>query len=272
MMKNYKIKIIENLLRKPCPIRIPRTGEKGKSVNCYSISLYAGDVPLLLVEEINRQGFVGMYFESDSFKPRASIPFSLMYGLSINIEHFYGLYTHVYNGVFDYCWHEWTGLYKLQTFFAWSKHHVPQFFFNKKSLQLPTRMKILEKIISKQSVDPSKTFSSLDIMNYVYGLRWYSHPQRTDVRQKMELYLESFVASGEIKRFSGDYQMAGQAVATLEQYQIEVARAKSDSRNQKAIVMLTIILAIFTGFQAGVLETSYKLNIDKLINWLLSFI
>jgi len=50
-MNKYKIRIFERLLHKTCPTNIPRSGEKGKKVNCYSISLYAGDIPLLLVEK-----------------------------------------------------------------------------------------------------------------------------------------------------------------------------------------------------------------------------
>ncbi len=272
-MNSYQINIIQKLLRKPCPVRIPRTGDDGKVVNCYSISLYAGDTPLLLVDEVNNDGFVGSYFESNRFNPRASLPFALMYGVTIRIEHYHGLYTHVYQGVFDYCWHEWTGFYKVQSFLSSMKHQVPQFFFNKKTLQLPSRMIILEKAIAKQSVKPHKTFSSLDIMTYVYGMRWYLHPKKTEVKQKMELYLESFVASGELSSPSSfDYKVTGKAIATLEQYQIEIARAKSDLNNQRAIVVLTIILAIFTGFQAGIIKTSYYVNLDKVWAWVQSFI
>lgn len=267
-MNKHKIKIIERLLHKACPKNIPRSGEEGRAVNCYSISLYADDIPLLLVENINNKGFMGIHFEGNRFNPKACIPFSLMYGVSIRIEHYYGLYLHVYNGIFDYLWHEWTGLYKAQTFLASAKLHIPKFFFNQVALQLPSRMKILEKIISIQSAYPQKSFDHLDIMSHVYGLRWYSHPQRKETSQKMHLYLDSFVASGELTTCKGDYKITGKAIATLEQYQIEVARAKSDSRNQKSIVILTIILVIFTAFQANLIETSYKLNIDEIINWL----
>ncbi|ELA8171978.1 hypothetical protein ACPV4W_22640 [Vibrio diabolicus] len=272
MIKKFESKIIEKLLQKPCPVSIPRSGDRGKAVNCYSISLYAGDIPLLLVDEVTRHGFGGMYFESDRFKSKVCIPFSLTYGVTVRIEHYYGLYTHTYNSVIDYCLHEWTGFYKVQTFCAWAKHAIPQFVFNKVPLQLPSRMKILEKIIAKQSVAPNKAFSSLDIMSYVYGLRWYLHPQKTEVRQKMDLYLDSFVASGELLKFASDYKITGQAVATLEKYQIEVSRAKSDRINQKMIIVLTIILAIFAGLQAKIIETSYKINLDRVIDWVLSLI
>ncbi|MCX7131239.1 hypothetical protein [Aeromonas sp.] len=71
---------------------------------------------------------------------------------------------------------------------------------------------------------------------------------------------------------AGDYKITGQAIATLEKYQIEVARAKSDSRNQKAIIVLTTVLAILAGLQANIIETSYKISLDKVIDWLVSLI
>jgi hypothetical protein len=105
----------------------------------------------------------------------------------------------------------------------------------------------------------------MDIMTYIYGMRWYLHPNKTEVRQKMDLYLESFVASGEIvspKTF--EYKITGKAIATLEQYQIEIAREKSDAINKRALVVLTFILALFAGFQSDIIETSLKINLDNL--------
>ena len=180
--------ILSRLLNKSCPDRIPRSGKSGKQVNCYSISIYDGDVPVMLVKSINVNGLSGYHFEGGGFRTEAVIPFSLYSDLSLRVEHYHGLVTHRYSGVWDYILHEWTWFYKLQSIYALAKNSVPQYFFNKKTLQIPQRMKVLESIISKQSEEPHKSFSSLDLMSYMYSIRWYLHPHKTRLRKRMDLY------------------------------------------------------------------------------------
>ena len=265
--------IMSRLLNKPCPVQIPRTGESGKQLNCYSISLYEGDVPIMLVNSIEENGLNGNHFEGGGFCTDAVIPFSLYSGLNLRIEHYHGLVTHTYNGVLDYILHEWTWFYKLQSIYALAKHSVPQYFFNKKTLQLPKRMKVLESIIAKQSEDPHKSFSSLDLMSYMYSIRWYLHPQKTELRKKMDLYLSSFVSSGELKNQGGsfDFIITGKAIATLEQYQIETARAKSAKSANSWMLRLTAILAFFAAVQSGLIKSPAWIDLGKIWEWLSSY-
>jgi len=265
--------ILKRLLAKPCPIQIPRSGESGKQVNCYSISLYEGDSPILLVNSIEDNGIAGSHFEGGGFRTEAEIPFTLSSGLHIRIKHYHGLVTHTYSGVIDYILHEWSMFYKLQSIYFLAKHSVPQFFFNKKKLQLPKRMHILESIIAKQSDEPHKSFSSLDLMSYMYSIRWYLHPQTTEMRKKMDLYLSSFSASGELKNSGGsfDYIITGKAIATLEKYQIETARAKSAKSANSWMLRLTAILTFFAAFQSGLIVSPAWIDLGKIWQWLLSY-
>jgi hypothetical protein len=265
--------ILKRLLNKPCPVQIPRNGESGKQINCYSISIYEGDSPIMLVNSIESRGITGSHFEGGGFRTEAIIPFSLYLGLRLKIEHYHGLVTHTYQGVWDYILHEWTWFYKLQSIYALAKHYVPQYFFNKKKLQLPQRMKILESIIAKQSEEPHKSFSSLDLMSYMYSIRWYLHPQRTEMRKRMDLYLSSFKASGELKTHgsSFDFIITGKAIATLEQYQIETARAKSAKSANSWMLKLTAILAFFAAFQSGLIVSPAWIDLGKIWDWMSSY-
>ncbi|WP_051692947.1 hypothetical protein [Marinobacterium lacunae] len=270
-MNNFKINTIKKILDNKCPVTIPRSGDKGKAVNCYSISLYSGDNPILLVNEIGEKGLIGAYFESNEFVYNATVPFSLMDGMTVRIDHYHRLTCHIYSGIYDYIIHEWTKFYILQELYYSLKNKVPQFFFNRKRIQFQTRMTILEKIITKQASAPHRTFGSLDLMTYLYGMRWYLHPKKREAREKLDLYLESFVASGElVKPVTLEYKITGKAIATLEQYQIEIAREKDNARTQKAIAILTFILALFSGVQSNIIETTYKFNLDPLIKFIIS--
>lgn len=255
-MNWLSIRILSNILSNPCPDSIPRSGDKGKKVDCYSLGLYEGKNPKLLVSSINKFGYEGRHWTVNQFKNDASIPFYLSSGLNLKIEHYYGLVTHSYNGILDYVLHEFTWFYKAQTLYVLSKQAIPQSFFNRKNLQLPNRMRILENIIEKQADEPKQSFSSLALMTYLYSTRWYLHPQKNTLRKKLELYLESFVASGEIKesKSGGEYVIAGKAIATLEKYQIETKRAKDARKAQNWMLILTGLLAIFSAFQSGLIK------------------
>jgi len=271
-MNKLKKWILKRILTKACPTQIPRSGESGKKVNCYSVSLYEGDVPVMLVGSIDDTSLNGSHFEGGGFSTEISIPFHLFSGLSIRIEHYHGLITHPYSGLMDYVLHEWTQFYKLQSIYYLAKHYVPQSFFNKKRLQLPKRMAILESIVAKQSEEPGKPFNSLDVMSYMYSLRWYLHPQKNELRKKMDLYLSSFEASGELRRNGGklEYFITGKAVATLEQYQIETARAKDAKTSNTWMLRLTAVLAFFAAIQAGLIKSPTWFDLGKIWQWLQS--
>lgn len=259
-------------MSKPCPTRIPRSGKAGEEVNCFSVSLYEGDTPKLLVSTIGTNGFEGAYWNGNSFSNEATIPFEQGDDLDIRIEHFNGLVTHTYNGVFDYAINEWTQIYRLRKLYHISKHKVPQFFFNKKSLEIPPRMKLLQSILDQQADTPKEAFSSMAAMTYLYSTKWYLHPNSTQIRKKMDLYLESFVASGELKAIPGklEYVVTGKAIATMEQYQIEKKRAEDAHSMQRNIVILTFVLAFFAAIQSGVIKSPELINLGDIWCWLKS--
>lgn len=270
-MNRVARRMLQQILSMPCPAQIPRSGERGKKVNCYSVAVNEGDSPRLLLTGLSDQGYFGQYFdESESgFNCDSSIPYILSEGLSLRIFHYHGLVTHSYNGLLDYAAHEWTRFYKIQSIYVILKHHIPQLVFNRRSLQFRTRMVILEKILERQADQPLRPFSSMDILGYLYSQRWYMHPQGSRVRRKMDLYLASFESSGELRRngASFEYFITGKAIATLEQYQIEVKRAESSRRSQLWLVILTAILAFFAAVQSGLVKSPVLIDLSDLIKF-----
>ena len=134
-------------------------------------------------------------------------------------------------------------------------------------------MHLLEKIIAKQASEPGKTFSSLDLMTYIYSIRWYLHPNEDDMKRKLELYLESFVASGELEKpgGGGEYMVTGAAISTLENYRIEKSLAKDAKSSQKWMLWLTAILAFFSAFQSGFFSSPVWIEFGKLWEYVKSY-
>ncbi|WP_272284453.1 hypothetical protein [Vibrio europaeus] len=77
----------------------------------------------------------------------------------------------------------------------------------------------------------------------------------------MDLYLNSFVSSGELVVVElGEYKVTRKAKATLESYQMESSREKDAQYTQYALVFLTLILAIIGAIQSGVVKVPILLG------------
>ncbi|MFS1902815.1 hypothetical protein BCU43_015875 [Vibrio lentus] len=89
----------------------------------------------------------------------------------------------------------------------------------------------------------------------------------------MDLYLSSFVSSGELKNQGGsfDFIITGKAIATLEQYQVETARAQSAKSVNSWMLRLTAILAFFAAFQSGLIKSPAWIDLGKIWEWLSSY-
>ena len=273
-MNKLAKKVLLSYLSKPCPRSPPRTGKSAKNVDCYSLVLIEEGSPKLSVLSLSDSGYEGNFWDGDSFKHKASIPFQLAEGLDLRIEHFHGIITATYNGVFESVIYEWTKLHILKYQFELAKHHVPQFFFNRKRLQLPQRMELLEKIIEHQVSEPGRPITGIAMMTYLHSSRWHFHPNKSLIQRKMNFYLRSFCASGELIDRSGtsNYEMTGQAISTLEQYQIETQRAKDAKSTQKWMLKLTILLAFFASVQSGLIKSPIWFDLAELFRWIESLV
>lgn len=264
MINKVKRILIGHALRKKAMDRIPRSGSDGERVDCYVITLHENDRPVLLVDSISKFGYSGRYWDNRSFSKECIIPFNLSLGLNIRIEHFYGLIDFKYPDLFSYFINEYTKLFIIKKLFYSIKSKVPQFFFNRKRVIIPERMRLLELLIEYQSLTPDEPINANAMLTYMYSSRWYFHPNFLSLRQKMNIYLSSLAETGELKVVKGGYMITGRAIATLEQYRIEKNRAIDAQKNQSWMLKLTILLTIFTAFQAGLFKSPILLDFGEL--------
>lgn len=92
--------VLGRVLRYQCPDRIPRTGERALSVNCYAVYIKNSEGSwALLVRSISDQGLSGQYWDGGSFSHEASIPFQYLNETSIEVTHFYKRYEFEYKSI-----------------------------------------------------------------------------------------------------------------------------------------------------------------------------
>jgi hypothetical protein len=141
ILKFIYYRAITSVLRRPCPIRIPRSGNAGKQVNCYTVELRKEEAPFLLIEGVTDLGVQGLQWsdEDHQYKIKAEVSFSEIKKFDIAISHFYGLFEVRFDGVFDYlkeC------IFPKAYFKIWW-NGVQQNVYNRRKLFRAKRIKIL---------------------------------------------------------------------------------------------------------------------------------
>jgi len=58
--------------------------------------------------------------------------------------------------------------------------------------------------------------SSMGLMTKLYSINWVLHPSKEEQQNKLELYLDSLVESGELRKVNYDYVVTGKAISTIE--------------------------------------------------------
>ena len=99
-------------------------------------------------------------------------------------------------------------------------------------------------------------------MGRMHTYRWFYHPDKEMQKKYLELYLESFVESGELScKDSITYKLTGKAVVTLESFEDEERKHRDNFIIQVVMVLLTIALTFLATVQAGLIKLPILFNL-----------
>lgn len=241
--------VVKALLRRSCPDTIPRSGEKGKRVSCYSIYLKTGDDDwLLLVKGIDKTSFSGLRWNGARFEEPDSIPFSATQNVSIEIDRLIGLFSFTYSSVVECVLHDWTYFNRLPI--MWEA--LSQFFFSRKELGLTQRIETLQALVQASVDDPQFGVTEVTLPALLHGHRWILHPDKERQQTYARLLLASFEESGELKKDNnGVYRTTGKALTTLSLYESDKQRHEqilSQSRHMKWLTLALILVGAASVF------------------------
>jgi len=272
--------LLPRLLARKSPSRIPRSGEEGKKVNCYTTCIVSdnGDW-LYLVDKFDKEKNE-LHVLALDYKKTFAVPES--YSINhfspekFHFIHYYGLYELHYKSVYDLAFN-FISKYDVATVHIrifWDI--ISQSRFNKKILVTKTTRELLQFLVEKQlnydvkNSENSFNFSrkaidEFSLMTELYSMRWVSHPKSSQERMKLELYLDSLVQSGNLQKNNHDYFVTGKALQTLEEYEENERRHQDAVKIQKGILWLTFVIALATMVEAKIIEVS------SITAWLHSF-
>lgn len=246
--------MLPKLLTRACESRIPRSGEEGEKVNCFVVSLDREGQPFFIATKSMGKVLAGVKWDGNSYCEEHTLELAELGAYELRITHYYGLSTVTYDSIFDVAFHFLTKLVYLKIRLVRYIDATHQYFFNKSKIITKKRMELLQFMVNDQLDREHDGISSIDLMTKLYSIRWVLHPSAEEQEKKLELYLDSLVESGELRKVNYEYVVTGKAISTLERYEEEERRHTEAVKLQKKMVSLTIILALMAMIQAGLIR------------------
>ncbi|WP_029134146.1 hypothetical protein [Sedimenticola selenatireducens] len=246
--------LLPRLINRVCESQIPRSGKKGEEVNCYVVALDQSDSPYFVATAISGDVLIGLKYDGKSYADKATIPISDLKNGTLRITHYYGLSEVIYDSIYDAAWQYLTKLIYLKIHIYRYIDSTFQYFFNKRKLVTKRRMELLRLMMEDQLDSAHDGIDSLDLMSKLYSMRLFSHPSWEVQHKKLELYLDSLVSSGELRKVNSEYVVSGEAISTIEKYEEDERRHTEAVKLQRKMLWLTIIAVIFAIVQSGLIK------------------
>jgi hypothetical protein len=247
-------RLFAKALECPCPQLIPRSGEAGAKVKCFTIYIDKDGAPYLLVRGLSVGALSCLEWTGERFDKPVEIPLSDIASQDVSITHFYGHGEVQYQGVFDFALGRTFYLPYLKIHAVRAIGSADQYFFNKKKLLTKQRIDLLRFLVQSK-LDGRPISSPIDLMTGLYSIKWALHPDRDPQQKRLKFYLDSLVDTGELKLIDHKYQLTGEALKAIEIYEEQERKHTQNVKIQRRMFWLTVAIVLLTAAQAGL----YKL-------------
>jgi len=246
IQKYVRRKVLKSSLSRPSPDTIPRSGNEGAQMNCFSTLLFKGEVPFMLVKSLKKNNKLeGLAYNGKKFEAPLSLSLDELLDYKVKITHYYGLDEIRYDGVWDYFIEHSIRLpyikLHIKRFFGW----VSLTIFKHKPLTRMRRILLLRHLIDRRinKDEEASSFSIWELMQELYSFKWLKHPRGDKEQRLIELYLHSFVETGDLTKKGTMFALNAKALDTLGRYEDEERRHRDSNKIQKHIAALTFVLA-----------------------------
>lgn len=259
---SVKRALLEIPLRRAAPDRIPRSGDAGAAVNCYTTRVIRGEEDSLIVQSADGDTCTCLEWDGDRYSIRSQISFNDLLEQRFEFTHYHGLYTTVYSGWLDLALGRIFRLPYIKAKLYSAYHKVDQGLYNRRKLVTKQRIDLLKVILFAQ-LNGRDTLSSLSVMSLIHTDRWYLHPNHEDEHCRVRFHLDKIVETKDLIKNGIDYQITGQGVAAIELYEEQERKHEESISTQRRMFWLTIVIALLTLVQAGLVKLPPLLDFTR---------
>ena len=263
MWSKIQVWALKKAFAKISPSTIPMSGPECEDNNFYSTRLRDEGVSAVVEDFDDNVVHVLKYNPvSDMCDIKEEVPLSEVNLKTIEITHYLHNFYFTYVGINAFIWHSLTQKDLIKIKFKRLLNSISQSLFNRRELQIKPRYELLSYLVDNYGVAQME-FSLTSLSSDIYSLRFFGHPDRVTCQSKLRMYIDSFIASGEVNATQSGYKVNGKAIVTLEQFQTEERRHKDSVKLQYSMVLLTFILAALASIQAGLIKLKPLIDISQ---------
>jgi hypothetical protein len=254
MWSKIQLWALKKVFDKIAPTRIPMSGSECDKNNFYSTRIKLGEHSALLQHlDFDKVLILKYNAETDRCDIEEEILLSEINVKTIEITHYLHNHYTTYTGINSFILHCLTKKDFIKVKLKRLLNSIAQSRFNNRELQIKPRYELLSYLIDNHGISQKK-FSITSLISDIYTLRFFGHPDREQCQNKLRMYVDSFVESGEVSKIEGGYKVNGKAIVTLELFQTEERRHKDSVKLQYSMVLLTFLLSILASIQAGLIK------------------
>lgn len=246
-------RFLPSALTRACGSTIPRSGQKGERVNCFTVSIDKAGEPYLIVLELIGDDLKCIEWSGNRYEIDTTVSLSSVDPSAFSITHYYGLSEVTYFGIVDFVIGRLTLWPYIRIHFVRTLSKFDQYFFNKKKLVTKQRVDLLRFLVSR-ALEGNDSFEEIDLMTQLYSIKWVLHPDRASQRKKLEFYLASLTDTGELKKANHKYFLTGHALRVIEEFEEQERKHTENVKMQWRMFGLTLAIALLTLVQAGLVK------------------
>jgi hypothetical protein len=255
--------LLRRALTRLCPDRIPRSGDAGAAINCYSLRVDHQGEPFVLITSFGDETITGLEWNGASYVSPVTLSLRDVVAADIYTTHYHGLAETNYFGIRDFALGHFTRWPYMKAWLYFKHEGISQFFFNRKKLVTKQRYELLKFMLSR-SLEGQTSFESLALMIDLYSIKWVLHPQGEAQHRKVQLYLDLLADAGELKRMNQHtFVLTGQALKAIEEYEEQERRHYSTVKLQRRALYLSSAVALLALVQAGLIRLPPLIDLTK---------
>lgn len=261
--RTLKNRLIDSVLMKPFPKNgVIRMGAGVELVDDKIIRFVRDDEPWLIVERREGDDLICSTWNGDNHVGETRHPIDEFKDNQFKVKHYYGPSTIHYDSLSDYARGYYLRIPYALIHLRRALEHAGTFLYNRRRIVLVQRLELLTFMI-EQAAEGKTSFSSLDLMTDMHTIRWITHPNGESIRDRLELYLDSLVDTGELKKTNTEYRLTGHALSLVEERSEQERKHKQGIRIQWLIALLAFVTALLTIVQAGLVKLNPLLDLTK---------
>lgn len=252
---------------RPSPDRIPLSTPRVFGRDYYSATLGAPDESWsILFSRLDGNTVYGRRLEGDSYSDEVvGQPLSGFSDATVEFRYYLRQYEFVSRSAFRFEIASLTRLYRAKASFEDFRQHL----YNRKSLVLQDRHKLLRDLVEKTVEDRDASFSAVTLVSEIYGRMVVNHPLFLSRVNHYRLLLDSLAAEGLLTQANLSYRLEPRALTALNAYDDEERRHTDSAKTQRRMMWLALFSGVAAAAQAESTLTKWWSSISS---WLQSLL